>query len=126
MRRTPRRHGQARHVRGPTEGEWWILQLEHDSETALRRAELVQALTDPRHGLPLELCGHRDLTPGGSLGLVLLKSPDRTAALQLRYDRIDYPIREDRAEMLAAVRRRISTLTGEASLPSMPGCSATG
>lgn len=25
-------------------GEWWILQLEHDSETALRRAELVQAL----------------------------------------------------------------------------------
>ncbi|MER5347126.1 hypothetical protein ABT030_43975 [Streptomyces mirabilis] len=107
-------------------GEWWILQLEHDSETSLRRAELVQALTDPHHGLPLELCGHRDLTPGGSLGLVLLKSPDRTATLQLRYDRIDYPIKEDRAEMFAAIRRRTSALTGEASLPTMPGSSATG
>ncbi|NED35830.1 hypothetical protein [Streptomyces sp. SID8499] len=107
-------------------GEWWILQLEHDSETALRRAELVQALTDPEHGLPLELCGHRDLTPGGSLGLVLLKSPDRSASLQLRYDRIDYPIRKHRAEMFAAIRRRTSALTGEASLPVMPGCSGTG
>ncbi len=25
----------------------------------------MQALTDPEHGLPLELCGHRELTPGG-------------------------------------------------------------
>ena len=66
------------------------------------------------------------LTRGGSLGLVLLKSPDRTATLQLRYDRIDYPIREDRAEMFAAIRRRITTLTGEASLPAMPNCAATG
>ncbi|MFB7511114.1 hypothetical protein ACFC0P_48490, partial [Streptomyces broussonetiae] len=87
---------------------------------------LVQALTDPHHGLPLELCGHRDLTPGESLALVLLKSPDRTAALQLRYDRIDYPITKDHTEMFAAIRRRTSALTGEASLPAMPGCSATG
>ncbi|MEU0213924.1 hypothetical protein ABZ281_01995 [Streptomyces sp. NPDC006265] len=107
-------------------GEWWILQLEHDSDTSLRRAELVQALTDPHNGLPLELCGHRDLTPGGSLGLVLLKSPDRTAALQLRYDRIDYPIAKDRTEMFAAIRQRTSALTGEASLPATPGGSATG
>ncbi|WP_327740427.1 hypothetical protein OG749_45925 (plasmid) [Streptomyces nojiriensis] len=107
-------------------GEWWILELDHDSDTGLRRAELVQALTDPEHGLPLELRGHRDLTPGESLGLVLLKSPDNTATLQLRYDRIDYPIKEERAEMFAAIRRRISALTGEAPLPAMPGCSATG
>lgn len=39
---------------------------------------------------------------------MLLKSPDRTAALQLRYDRIDYPIKEDRAEMYAAERVRKS------------------
>lgn len=102
-------------------GEWWILQLEHGSDTALRRAELVQALTDPHHGLPLELCGHRDLTPGGSLGLVLLKSPDRTAVLQLRYDRIDYPIPAEHAEVFAAIRRRTSALTGEALLPAMSG-----
>jgi hypothetical protein len=107
-------------------GEWWILHLEHDSDTGLRRAELVQALTDPHHGLPLELCGHRDLTPGESLGLVLLKSPDRTAALQLRYGRIDYPIKENCAQMFAAIRQRTSALTGEASLPPMPGCSGTG
>ncbi|MFE2271434.1 hypothetical protein ACFXB4_19575 [Streptomyces lavendulae] len=107
-------------------GEWWILELDYDSETGLRRAELVQALTDPEHGLPLELRGHRDLAPGESLGLVLLKSPDHTATLQLRYDRFDYPIREDRAEMFAAIRRRISAVTGDAPLPAMPGCSATG
>ncbi|MFJ9078175.1 hypothetical protein ACIRO3_23505 [Streptomyces sp. NPDC102278] len=86
----------------------------------------MQALTGPEHGLPLELRGHRDLTPGESLGLVLLKSPDHTATLQLRYDRFDYPIREDRAAMFAAIRRRISAVSGEASLPAMPGCSATG
>jgi hypothetical protein len=51
-------------------GEWWILELDHDCDS----------------GLPLELRGHRDLTPGESLGLVLLKAPDRTATLQLRYD----------------------------------------
>lgn len=107
-------------------GEWWILELDHDCDTGLRRAELVQALTDPDHGLPLELRGHRDLTPGESLGLVLLKAPDRTATLQLRYDRIDYPIREDRAEVFAAIRRRISKLTGEIPLPAMPGCRADG
>ncbi|MFH8342721.1 hypothetical protein [Streptomyces sp. AM6-12] len=82
-------------------------------------------MTDPEHGLPLELCGHRDLTPGGSLGLVLL-NPDRSAALPLRYDRIDYPIRKHHAEMFAAIRRRTSALTGDASLPVMPGCSGTG
>ncbi|MEU5958260.1 hypothetical protein [Streptomyces sp. NPDC047525] len=107
-------------------GEWWILELDHDSDTGLRRAELVQALTDPDHGLPLELRGHRELTPGKSLGLVLLKSADRTATLQLRYDRIDYPVKDDRAEIFAAIRRRISKLTGEAPLPSMPGCRADG
>ncbi|MFD8726078.1 hypothetical protein ACFV2H_51300 [Streptomyces sp. NPDC059629] len=107
-------------------GECWVLRLEHDSDTSLRRAELVQALTDPHHGLPLELSGHRDLMPGGSLGLVLLKALDGTATLQLRYDRIDYPIREDRAGLFAAIRRRTSALTGEAMLPAMPGCSATG
>ncbi|OLO25875.1 hypothetical protein PZ61_0236270 [Streptomyces sp. MNU77] len=107
-------------------GEWWILELDHASDTGLRRAELVQALTDPEHGLPLELRGHRDLIPGESLGLVLLKSPDGSAALQLRYDRFDYPVKEERAEMFAAIRRRISALTGEALLPPMPGCSATG
>lgn len=106
-------------------GAWWILELDHASDTGLRRAELVQALTDPEHGLPLELRGHRDLTPGESVGLVLLKSPDNTATLQLRYDRIDYPVVEERAEMFAAIRRRISSLTGEALLPAMPGCSAT-
>ncbi|MFF5553998.1 hypothetical protein [Streptomyces olivaceoviridis] len=107
-------------------GEWWILELDHDCDIGLRRAELVQALTDPEHGLPLELHGHRDLTPGGSLGLVLLKAPDGTATLQLRYDRVDYAVTEDRAETFAAIRRRISAVTGEASLPAMPGCSATG
>ncbi|WP_445521376.1 hypothetical protein [Streptomyces sp. NEAU-174] len=106
-------------------GEWWILELDHFSDTGLRRAELVQALTDPEHGLPLELSGHRDLEPGRSLGLVLLKSRDRTATLQLRYDRCDYPVR-DRAEMFAAIRHRISKITGEAPLPSMPGCRADG
>jgi hypothetical protein len=107
-------------------GEWWILQLDHDANTGLRRAELVQALTDPEHGLPLELRGHRDLTPGGSLGLILLKSRDNTATLQLRYDRFDYTVKPERAEVFAAIRRRISTVTGEAPLPAMPGCSATG
>ncbi|MFE7112732.1 hypothetical protein ACFU98_38210 [Streptomyces sp. NPDC057575] len=28
-------------------GEWWILELDHASDTGLRRAELVQAFTDP-------------------------------------------------------------------------------
>ncbi|MEU5137705.1 hypothetical protein [Streptomyces californicus] len=107
-------------------GEWWILELDHASDTSLRRAELVQALTDPEHGLPLELRGHRDLILGEGLGLVLLKASDGSAALQLRYDRFDYPVREERAEMFAAIRRRISVLAGEALLPPMPGCSATG
>lgn len=106
-------------------GEWWVLQLDHDADTGLRRAELVQALTDPDHGLPLELSGHRELTPGGSFGLVLLQSPDRTATLQLRYDRSDYPVR-DRAEMFEAIHRRISKVTGQAALPLMPGRCGTG
>ncbi|WP_432052436.1 hypothetical protein [Streptomyces xiamenensis] len=55
-----------------------------------------------------------------------MKSPDNTVALQLRYDRFDYPVKPERAEMFAAIRRRISTVTGEAPLPAMPGCSATG
>ncbi|MFE9138068.1 hypothetical protein [Streptomyces sp. NPDC007355] len=38
-------------------GERWILELDHDAGTGLRRAELVHALTDPEHGLPLELRG---------------------------------------------------------------------
>lgn len=80
----------------------------------------------PGHGLPLELRGHRDLTPGKSLGLILLKSPDNTATLQLRYDRFDYLVKPERAEVFAAIRRRISTVTGEAPLPAMLGCSATG
>ncbi|MGW3882807.1 hypothetical protein ACWEC4_22200 [Streptomyces sp. NPDC005055] len=99
-------------------GEWWILRMDHFSDTGLRRAELVQALTDPLNGLTLELRGHRDLTPDGGLGLVLLKSPDRTATLQLRYDRVDYPTKH-RAEMLEAIRRRISKLTGDAPLPAL-------
>ncbi|RSS84994.1 hypothetical protein EF919_38315, partial [Streptomyces sp. WAC02707] len=107
-------------------GEWWILELDHDADTGLRRAELVQALTDPEHGLPLELRGHRDLIPGKGLGLILLRSPDNTATLQLRYDRFDYPVKPERAEMFAAIRRRISAVTGEAQLPAMHGCSATG
>ncbi|MFF5393172.1 hypothetical protein ACFY5H_33460 [Streptomyces sp. NPDC013012] len=107
-------------------GEWWILELDHDADTGLRRAELVQALTDPEHGLPLKLRGHRDLIPGKGLGLILLRSPDNTATLQLRYDRFDYPVKPERAEMFAAIRRRISAVTGEAQLPAMPGCSATG
>jgi hypothetical protein len=78
------------------------------------------------HGLPLELRGHRDLTPGTSVGLILLKSPDNTAILQLRYDRFAYPVKPERAETFAAIRRRISIVTGEAPLPAMPGCSATG
>ncbi|MFI1753511.1 hypothetical protein [Streptomyces sp. NPDC020571] len=107
-------------------GEWWILQFEHDSDTGLRCAELVQALTDSHRGLPLELCGHRDLMPGDSLGLILLKSPDRAAAFQQRYDRIDYPIAKDRTEMFAAIRRRTGAFAGEAALPATPGGSATG
>ncbi|MEU2354378.1 hypothetical protein ABZ599_15670 [Streptomyces misionensis] len=107
-------------------GEWWVLELDYDSDTGLRRAELVQALTDPDHGLPLELHGHRDLSPGGSLGLMLLKAQDRTAALQLRYDRFEYKITPERAEVFKAIQRRISKVTGEASLPSMPEGSATG
>jgi hypothetical protein len=86
----------------------------------------VQALADPHHGLPLELCGHRDLMPGESLGLVLLRSPDRAAVLQLRDDRIDCPIEGDRTELFAAIRQRTSALTGKASLPAMSGCSGTG
>ncbi|MEW2290817.1 hypothetical protein [Streptomyces sp. NPDC047841] len=86
----------------------------------------MRALTDPEHGLPLEVHGHRNLTPGGSLGLVLLKAPDRTDTLQLRYDRVDYAVMQDRAETFAVIRRRVSAVTGEASLPAMPGCSATG
>lgn len=74
---------------------------------------------------PLELRGHRDLTPGESFGLVLLKARDNTATLQLRYDRVDYQVVEERAEMFSAIRRRISSVTGEALLPAMPGCSAT-
>ncbi|WP_405681797.1 DUF1963 domain-containing protein [Streptomyces sp. NBC_00057] len=49
-------------------GEFWVLEMDHFSDTGLRRAELVQALTDPVNGLPLELRGHRDLTPGEGLG----------------------------------------------------------
>lgn len=106
-------------------GEFWILSMDHFSDTGLRRAELVQALTDPVNGLPLELRGHRDLAPGDGLGLVLLKAPDRTAALQLRYDRVDYPVR-DRAEMFRAIRQRIGKLTGDAPLPVVPGGRADG
>ncbi|MFF8481035.1 hypothetical protein ACGFZG_22660 [Streptomyces antibioticus] len=93
--------------------------------TGLRLAELVEALTDPERGLPLELRGHRDLTPGRSLGLVLLESPDNTT-LQLPYDRIDYPIGEVRAALFAAIRRRANAPTGEVTLRAMPGCSAVG
>ncbi|MFB8000331.1 hypothetical protein ACFC4G_47225 [Streptomyces sp. NPDC056002] len=107
-------------------GEWWILELDHYPDTGLRRTDLVQALTDPEHGLPLELRGHRDPTSDGGRGLVLLKALDNSATLQLRYDRFDYPVKAERAEMFAAIRRRISALTGEAPLPAMPGCSATG
>ncbi|MFE9679775.1 hypothetical protein ACFYO5_37715 [Streptomyces sp. NPDC006259] len=102
-------------------GEWWILELDHYSDTGLRRAELVQALIDPEHGLPLELRGHRDPTSDGGRGLVLLKALDNSATLQLRYDRFDYRVKAERAEMFAAIRRRISALTGEAPLPAMPG-----
>ncbi len=97
---------------------------EHVSSTTSRSR--LSVTSDPKHGLPLELRGHRDLSPGQSLGLILLKSPDNTVALQLRYDRFDYPVKPERAEMFAAIRRRISTVTGEAPLPAMPGCSATG
>lgn len=101
-------------------GRWWILQLEHGSDTGLRQARLVEALTDPVHGLPLELRGHRDMAPDGSVGLVLLKSPDRTATLELRYGRIDYRIRDKDAKVFATIRQRIGKLTGEAPLPAMP------
>ncbi|MFI1205606.1 hypothetical protein ACH4VR_40330 [Streptomyces sp. NPDC020883] len=99
-------------------GELWILRLDHFPDTGLRRAELVEALTDPDNGLPLQLQGHRKLVPGGSLGLVLLKAADGTA-LQLRYDRLDHPVK-NRAETCAAIRHRISKITGEAALPPMP------
>ncbi|WP_331727028.1 hypothetical protein OG215_41810 (plasmid) [Streptomyces globisporus] len=105
-------------------GEWWILELDHFPDTGLRRAELVEALTDAEHGLPLTLRGHRDLWPGEQLGLVLLKAPDRSATLQLRYDRYDYPSLPP--EMLAAIRQRISRLIGEKQLPLMPEGKATG
>lgn len=104
-------------------GGWWILELDHDSDTGLRRAELAQALTDPVHGLPLKLSGHRDLVPGNRLGLVLLKAPNGTATLQLRYDRFDYAV-QGRFETFAAIRQRIAKVTNEARLPSMPGCRA--
>ncbi|MFF3275998.1 hypothetical protein ACFYWU_34430 [Streptomyces chrestomyceticus] len=109
-------------------GEWWILELDHFADTGLRRAELVQALTDADHGLPLQLRGYRDCKPGESLGLVLLQDQAETATLQLRYDRFDYPAkgRTDRTEMFAAIRQRISKVTGEAQLPPMPDGRATG
>lgn len=103
----------------------WILALDHFTDTALRRAELVNALTDQDHGLPLELKGHRDLVPDRSLGLVLLKSPDGTAALQLRYDREEF-LAKDREAQTAAVRRRISKVSGEALLAPMPYGDPTG
>ncbi|MFF1414501.1 hypothetical protein ACFVX6_32775 [Streptomyces sp. NPDC058289] len=53
------------------------------------------------------------------------KVTDRTAALQLRYDRVDHP-EEDRAEMFRAIRQRIGKLTGEAPLPLIPGGRADG
>ncbi|MFG2987577.1 hypothetical protein ACGFYQ_41460 [Streptomyces sp. NPDC048258] len=56
---------------------------------------------------------------------MLLKSPDRTATLQLRYDRVDYP-EKDRAEMVRAIRQRIGKLTGEAPLSLIPGGRADG
>lgn len=111
--------------RAPAHRRRWILRLHHDSDTGLRRTELVEALTDPERGLPLELRGHRDLIPGGSLDLVRLKSPDNTT-LQLPYDRIDYPIGEVRAALFAAIRRRTNAPTSEVTLRAMPGCSATG
>ncbi|WP_369220653.1 hypothetical protein AB5J52_00625 [Streptomyces sp. R39] len=66
------------------------------------------------------------LPEGRSLGLVLLKSLDRTATLQLRYERIDYPIGKSHSGLFAAIRQRTSAAPGEAPLPSMPGCSTTG
>ncbi|WP_371097640.1 hypothetical protein [Streptomyces sanglieri] len=36
-----------------------------------------------------------------------MKSLDRTATLQLRYDRIDFPLGEDHAEVFAAIRLRV-------------------
>jgi hypothetical protein len=58
---------------------------------------------------------------------VLLKAADRTATLQLRYDRFEYQAKTpERASMVAAIRQRISTLTGEAQLPLAPQGCATG
>ncbi|MGI5262290.1 hypothetical protein [Streptomyces angustmyceticus] len=79
---------------------------------------MADALTHPDNGLPLQLRGHRELVPGWSLGLVLLKAADGTA-LQLRYDRVDHPV-ENRAEIFAAIRYRINEITGEVALPPMP------
>ncbi|MEU3137682.1 hypothetical protein ABZ691_33600 [Streptomyces sp. NPDC006854] len=85
---------------------------------------MVEALTYAEHGLPLALRGHRDLWPGEQLGLVLLQAPDCSGTLQLRYDRYDYPSLPP--EMLAAIRQRISRLTGEKQLPFTPEGRATG
>lgn len=82
------------------------------------RAEPVPALTAHAPRLAAGACAPR--RPDAPLGWVPLQPPDRAAALQLRYDRIDYPIKENRAQMLAAIRQRTSALTGEASLPPMP------
>lgn len=106
-------------------GDWWVLELDHFSDTALRRAELVEALTDPTNGLPLELHGHRELQPGKGLGLVLLKGQDRSGVLQLRYDR-DECEPKGHEETFVAIRRRISKMHGEAQLPPLPDNQPTG
>lgn len=96
-------------------GELWVLRLEHNFETSLRRADLVRALTDPTHGMPLQLADHCDLQPGRSLGLVLLKALDGTSALQLRYDR-SAMLTRGRTELFEAIERRITAVTNEAEL----------
>ncbi|WP_328966346.1 hypothetical protein [Streptomyces sp. NBC_00239] len=95
--------------------------MDHDTDTDLRRTELVQALTDPDHGMPPELSEHRDPTDA-RLGLVRLKASDGTTELQLRHDYFDHSAREGQAELFAAVRRRIDILKDEAPFP--PGLPA--
>ncbi|WP_327424524.1 hypothetical protein OG612_04045 [Streptomyces sp. NBC_01527] len=65
------------------------------------------------------------LTTGDGVVLVPLQSSDRIAALRLRYDRVDCATK-DRTEMVVAIRRHISKLTGEAQIPVLAEGQADG
>jgi hypothetical protein len=104
----------------PLKGGGWILNLDYLPDTALRLGELVEALTDPTHGLPLALQLHRELNPDQNMGILLLMSPDGTGTLELRYDRTDPSALREHTALFTAIRHRISTVSAERPLPATP------